>query len=89
VRFKWNPLKNQLLYSKRKLSFTAVISVFEQNYHLSQKCDDPEQWRAIGWHNGKLVTLIFEVREDRDGPYYWLITAWLSTRFEERLFHEK
>jgi hypothetical protein len=32
--------------------------------------------------------VIFEVRLDADGEYYWLITAWKATQEEENLYAE-
>jgi len=48
----------------------------------------PEQYRAIGWVAEKLYALIFEVREDRDGEYYHLVTLWKATKQEHRLYEE-
>ncbi len=44
-------------------------------YLVDQKSDDPEQFRAIGWCLGRLSSVIFEIRHDADGEYYYLITA--------------
>jgi hypothetical protein len=33
-----------------------------------------------------LYTLIFEVREDRFGEYYHLVTLWRATREEKQLY---
>ncbi len=32
-----------------------------------------------GWVGDKLITLVFEVREDAEGEYYHLVTLWRST----------
>lgn len=89
MRFKWDSKKNEQLARERNISFVNVREIFEATYHLSQKNDDPEQWRAIGWARGQLVTLIFEEREDSSGIYYWLVTAWSSTNSERKLFNEE
>lgn len=47
-----------------------------------------EVCRAIGWLSGRLITLIYEEREDGQGVYYWFVTAWSSTQAERRLFDE-
>ena len=44
--------------------------------------------RAIGFVEGKLVTLIYEVREDNEGEYYHLVTYWPSTKTERKLYEE-
>jgi hypothetical protein len=35
-----------------------------------------------------LYALIFEIREDRKGEYYHLVTLWKATREEEDLYEE-
>jgi hypothetical protein len=35
---------------------------------------------------GKLYTLIFEVREDRQGEYYHFVTLWKATHEEQQLY---
>lgn len=47
-----------------------------------------EQYRAIGRVGEKLFSLIFEVREDKDGEYYHLVTLWKATRQEQQLYEE-
>lgn len=47
---------------------------------------DPEQYRAIGWVGDRLFTVIFEIREDRPGEYWRLVTLWRSTRKERELY---
>ncbi len=52
------------------------------------RSDLPEQYRAIGWVGQRLYSLIFEVREDREGEFYHLVTLWKSTREEQELYAE-
>jgi len=88
MRFDWDPQKDDLLVKQRGFSFEKVSRLF-QNPHLEgQKTDDPEQYYAIGFVNGKLLTLIFEYREDELGLYVWLITYWHSSK-SERIFYAK
>ncbi len=88
MRFDWDQTKNKLLVKNRNIDFNDVGEVFERGYHLSQKNDDPEQWRAIGWVKGSLVSLIYEERVDKEGLYFWFVTAWKSTNAERILFNE-
>ena len=60
--------------------------IFAHPYYLDKRSDDPEQHRAIGWAKGRMYTLIFEVREDRLGEYYHLVTLWRATREEKQLY---
>jgi uncharacterized DUF497 family protein len=50
--------------------------------------DDPKQFRAIGWVQGKLYSVIYEVREDDKGEYYHLVTLWKATKQEEQLYEK-
>ncbi len=88
--FKWDKNKNQRLMADRRrgLSFEMVSKLFSRSYYLDQKNDDPEQFRAIGIVGTKMITLIYECREDFEGEYYHLVTYWPSTK-TERLLHEK
>ena len=52
----------------------------------TEKDDDPEQLRAIGWCGGRLCSVIFEIRHDSEGEYYHLITAWKATQQEEQIY---
>ena len=89
MRFKWDSKKNEKLKRERGLGFEDVGQLFEKPYHLSQKNDEPEQWRAIGWTNEKLVALIYEEREDEGGGFYWFITFWPATKAERERYGEK
>lgn len=70
MRFKWDQKKNAKLKRERGMGFEAAVELFEKPYHLSQKNDEPEQWRAIGWVQDKLVSLIYEEREDEESIFY-------------------
>ncbi len=88
MRFQWDEEKSEKLRQERGLGFSELTGLFEKPYHLSQKQDDPEQWRAIGWVGEKLVSLIYEEREDTEGPFYWFVTYWPATRAERRLYEQ-
>jgi hypothetical protein len=36
----------------------------------------------------RLYAVIFEVREDKEGEYYHLVTLWKATKEEEELYEE-
>lgn len=90
MRFLFDPRKSRRLRSnpRRGIGFEEAQEIFTHPYYLDQRSDVPEQYRAIGWVGDRLYTLIFEVREDRDGEFYRLITLWKSTRVEEQLYAE-
>jgi len=76
MRFGFDVQKSKRLRSnpKRGIGFEEAQKIFEHPYYLDQRSDLPEQYRAIGWVGEKLYALIFEVREDKDGEYYHLVT---------------
>jgi uncharacterized DUF497 family protein len=90
MRFKWDDKKSKILNDDRRrgLSFERVSGIFKQQYFLDQKSDEPEQFRAIGFVDEKLITLIFEVREDGYGEFYHFVTYWPSTKAERKLYEE-
>jgi uncharacterized DUF497 family protein len=71
---------------RRGIGFEEAQGIFEHPYYQDQRADDPEQYRAIGWVKGRLFTVIFEIREDRLGEYYHLVTLWQATKQERKLY---
>ncbi len=90
MRFKYSAAKSARLKHnpKRGIDFEEAQEIFLSPYYLDQRSDDPEQFRAIGWVRERLFTLIFEIREDRDGEYHHLVTLWRSTPEEHQLYEE-
>lgn len=90
MRFRFDPRKSERLRTnpKRGIGFEEVREVFTRPFYLDQRSDLPEQYRAIGWANNQLFTVIFEVREDSEGEFYHLVTLWKATREEEKLYAE-
>ena len=88
MRFRFSKAKSEALRknSKRGIAFEEAQEVFEHPYYQDRRRDDPEQYRAIGWVKGRLFTVIFEIREDRIGEYYHLVTLWRSTQEEKQLY---
>ncbi len=90
MRFKFDKAKGDLLRNnpKRGIGFEEAREIWRHPYYQDQRSDVPEQYRAIGWVNGKLYSVVFEIREDRHGEYIHLVTLWGSTRQERRLYEE-
>ena len=90
MRFKFDSKKSEKIKRnpKRGIGFIEAQQVWNQSYYLDQRSDAPEQYRAIGWVDGRLYSVIFEVREDKEGEFYHLVTLWASTK-EERKLYEK
>lgn len=83
MRFKFDVLKNRAVKQKHGVSLQEAQQIFDQAYLVDRKNDDPLQFRAIGWCGGRLCSVIFEIRHDKDGEYYYLVTAWKATSQEE------
>ena len=90
MRFHYSKVKSAALRKnpRRAIGFEEATEVFFTPHYVDQRADWPGQYRAIGWAKGKLYTVIFEVREDRVGEYYHLVTLWKSTQ-EERWLYEQ
>lgn len=89
-RFRFDARKSQRLRAnpQRGIGFEEAQAIFSHPYYLDQRSDVPEQYRAIGWVGERLYALIFEVREDRKGEYYHLVTLWKATQQEQQLYEE-
>jgi uncharacterized DUF497 family protein len=90
MRFSFDPRKSKRLRANRQrgIGFEEAQEIFFQPYWLDQRSDVPEQYRAIGWVDGRLYSVIFEVREDEEGEILHLVTLWRSTKEEIRLYEE-
>jgi uncharacterized protein len=90
VRFRFSKAKSESLRGnpQRGIGFEEAQEIFYGRHYVDQRTDDPEQYRAIGWRKGHMFTVIFEIREDRDGEYYHLVTLWRSTAQERQLYEE-
>ena len=75
--------------SRRKIGFLEVQKKWTHPNYVDNRCDDPAQYRAIGWVQGKFYSVIFEIRGDEKGEHYHLVTLWKSTKHEERLYEER
>ena len=91
MRFKFNKKKSESLRKnpKRKIGFKEAKEIWQHPYYEDQRSDGPEQFRVIGWVKGKLYSVIYEIREDDEGEYYYLITLWKATKEEEKLYEKQ
>jgi len=82
MRFSFDPRKSKRLRANRRrgIGFEEAQELFSRPYWLDQRCDMPEQYRAIGWVGDRLYSVIFEVREDEEGEILHLVTLWRSTK---------
>ncbi len=90
MRFKFDKKKSIALKSnpKRGIDFEEAQEIFQHPYYLDQRTDRLEQFRAIGWVGGRLYSVILELREDKMGEYYHLVTLWKATSEEQMLYEE-
>ena len=87
-RFEFDREKSRTVKRKHGGSLKGALEIFDQVYLVDQKSDDPAQFRAIGWCGGRLCSVIFEIRQDSEGEYHHLVTAWKATQEEEKSYAE-
>ena len=90
MRFEFDKIKSEQLRKnpKRNIGFEEAQEIWEHPYYEDQRVNDPNQYRTIRWVKSKLYSVIFEIREDKEGEYYHLVTLWKSTSQEEKLYEE-
>lgn len=86
MRLHFDAAKNLEVQRKHGVSLEEAQEIFDQAYIIDRKSDNSEQYRAIGWSQGRLCSVIFDIRRDRQGEYYRLVTAWKATRHEEHAY---
>ena len=86
MRFHFDAAQNAHIRREHGVSLEEAQEIFDQTYLVDRKRDHPEQYRAIGWSQGRLCSVIFEIRRDRQGEYYHLVTAWKATKQEEQAY---
>lgn len=88
MRFDFDPEKSRETERKHGVGLEDAQAIFDQVYLVDRKNDDPEQFRAIGWCNGNLCSVIFEIRRDSEEEFHHLVTAWRATKEEEQSYAE-
>jgi len=90
MRYRFDPGKSKLLRAnpERGIGFEEVQALFASEHITDRRSDDPEQFRAIGWVDGTLYSVIYEVRHDQEGEFYHLVTLWKATKEERRAYAE-
>ena len=72
----------------RGIGFEEAQELFSRPYWLDQRSDVPEQYVAVGWVGDRMYSVIFEIREDKEGEILHLVTLWRSTKEEVRSYEE-
>ncbi len=90
MRFDFDPAKSSKLRANpaRGIGFEEVQALFEVEYIVDRRSDDPEQFRAIGWVGAILYTVIYELRQDTSGELHHLVTLWKATKEERKAYAE-
>ena len=90
MRFEFDLEKSRRLRSnpERGIGFEEAQTLFDTEHLTDRRSDDPEQFRAIGWVDGTLYSVIYEVRHDSWGEFYHLVTLWKATKEERRAYAE-
>ena len=90
MRFRFDPEKSVRLRAnpERGIGFEEAQALFDAEYIMDRRSDDPEQFRAIGWVSGTLYSVIYEVRQDPEGEFYHLVTLWKATKEERKAYAE-
>lgn len=86
MRLRWDSAKQQHVLTRRNINFAVLTELMCAPYLEDVRNDDPEQFRIIGFADGRLLTFIVEYREDDLGDYIWVVTAWESTKQERRAY---
>ncbi len=88
MEYGYDPTKDAELRQRRGVGFDEVVEVFAGVHVVTMKSDDPEQYRAIGWFQGKLWSVIFEDNDDDLGSLCWLVTFWPATKVEREVYEQ-
>lgn len=89
MRVRWDEAKRQQVLQQRGIDFAQLDGLLAFPYVEDQRCDDPEQYRVMGFAGGRLLTFIVEYRRDTLGEYLWVITAWYSTKQEQKVYEQE
>jgi uncharacterized DUF497 family protein len=88
MRIRWDKPKRRRVLQTRQIDFALLENLLRLPYIEDVRSEDPEQYRLIGFAEGKLTTFIVEYRSDEVGPYIWIITAWRATGQEARDYED-
>ena len=90
MRIKFDKKKSEQLRNdpRRKIGFEEAQELFDTVFIEDQHIDYPHHWRATGWVQGELYTIVYEERKDKDGEYYHLVTLWKATKIERLNYEE-
>ncbi|MEK7487322.1 MAG: hypothetical protein AABZ60_23580 [Planctomycetota bacterium] len=85
----WDESKRKLVLKKRHIDFAHLQQLFLFPYLEEPLLNNPEQYRIVGFVQETLTTFIIEYREEELEEIIWVVTAWKSTKQEEKLYEEE
>jgi uncharacterized DUF497 family protein len=85
----WDEAKRQRILLERGIDFEALNDLLYKPYLEDRRSEVPEQYRIIGFADGKLTTFIVEYRSDDLGEHIWIVTAWRSTKQEQKSYERR
>lgn len=89
MRVRWDEAKRQQVLQNRGIDFAQLDGLLDFPYVEDQRRDDPEQYRIIGFAGGRLLTFIVEYRQAALEEYIWVVTAWHSTKQEQKVYEQE
>ena len=89
MRVRWDEAKQQRVLAERNIDFDQLNDLLYTPYLEDQRSEMPEQYRIVGFADGKLITFIVEYRVDEVGEYIWVVTAWRSTKQERKNYEQQ
>ncbi len=89
MRIRWDEAKRQRVLKERGIDFASLEELLAFPSVEDQRRDDPEQFRIIGFAEGRLLTFIVEYRRDIKGEFLWVVTAWYSTKQERKVYEQE
>ena len=80
--------KDRQLQKRRGKSFVDIVALLETPHVVRENQNYDDQFQAIGWIEGVLYTLVYEIFEEDQGTLLWLVNFWPSTRSEREHYEE-
>ena len=80
--------KDQELQRRRGKGFADIVALLGKPHAVRENETYDNQFQAIGWVEGTLYTLIFEIFEEDEGGLLWLINFWPSTKSEREYYEQ-
>ena len=90
MKFEWDLSKDKINKQKHGISFTGVLSVFNDAhmcsfYDNAHSMISEDRWISIGMaYNGSFYTVVHTYRTDNNTEFIRIISARKAVKFEEK-----